>query len=416
MRSFGGPNIELAIMDMISAGYGRMQAWFKVTLTVMKSEFPDFDAIRAFSALKLSDTRKNSRVTMEADQAANEQDNVNLERLALLLHLNVDDLKKQLKAHRNFARRHYLDTKCTTLAAWKDAIQKSQKHNQTRKRYPIDALNVLLVAYGCMGGSSSGVEQGFSKTLKNISTQSSGHLGCTALEHHVWKLLLDKQLRSQDELAAMLDEARKVWVQCYGFARSGRQGTNLHAGVKRVIDLDSESADNDDDDKEPSPKKKKPMTEVGWLRRRRNQVQHAAQQPDGHVLEDDDGGGLYMTEKHKKEIEFNEGKELGKRISAFKRGTLLEGEITSDLPAKAAEVAAHQAEVDRKRMAQDDKTQRRVAGGKPWPHLRGCKAYVQDDAVYNPEILRTAMTSIGLERVANRSEAQAIGVQKRNIT
>ena len=39
---------------------------------------------------------------------------------------------------------------------------------------PSDALRTLLLAFSVMGGSSSSVEQAFSKAMKNISPQSCG--------------------------------------------------------------------------------------------------------------------------------------------------------------------------------------------------------------------------------------------------
>eukprot|EP00959_Pyramimonas_sp_CCMP1952_P017966 381093-Pyramimonas_sp.AAC.2 len=291
------------------------------------------------------------------------------------------------------------------MDAWKAAVEKTQRHHGTRQRYPIDALNQLLVAYGCMGGSSSGVEQGFSKVLKNISPQSSGGSSTSSLEHHLTKLILDKQLRSADELDKMHAEARQVWIQCYGACRQGGPpGSSVNAGVRKAIS----HAGDEGGDQEPD--KKKRLTEIGWLRCRREGVQQAKQSRSSQSIDVDlDGGDDYMTDKHRKEMEFNADKELKKRIAAFKDGTLLQSEITADLEAQATDHDKHQASVDRARLRAEDRVKTMSAGGRPWPreHLHGLNAFLPDDV--DSREVRDAMVALGLQRVSSRSEAKVNG-------
>ncbi len=69
------------------------------------------------------------------------------------------------------ARDIYLRGKCSTEDAWRQVLARTQSRSSTRLTHPVDALRPVLLEYLTYGGSTSGVEQGFSKLLKNISPQ-----------------------------------------------------------------------------------------------------------------------------------------------------------------------------------------------------------------------------------------------------
>ena len=203
MKSFGGEVPE----EMVERCLGRMKAWVKVTRSVVAAEFPDFDALLAFEALNLAKQGKLQRLhawqCAEAEAASMEEKSV--ARLALLLHLDKEKLSEQLRDHRPMARRHVLKG-TSNFDAWKTAVLRTQASSWGRAHHPVDQLKQVLVAYGCFGGSSSGVEQGFSKVLKNISPQSSSS-GSGMMECFLTKLILDKDCMSDMEVKEMLQRA-----------------------------------------------------------------------------------------------------------------------------------------------------------------------------------------------------------------
>ncbi len=138
--------------EMLDWRLKRMKAWYHVTLSVVRAEFPDFAVIRAFSALNLAKERRGTRSSSASALEARAQDNSNLERLAQLLVLDADKLKAQVLQHRPIARRACIDSGCSNFDAWKEAFLKTRKHAWTRQTYPADVLHELLIAYGCMGG------------------------------------------------------------------------------------------------------------------------------------------------------------------------------------------------------------------------------------------------------------------------
>ena len=93
--------------------------WLRVTVSVVKSEFPEFDVIRAFNCMNLAKDRKSSRTQQFVQPESDAADLRNVNRLALLLDLNPTELSKQLQDHRPIARLHVLEVGgCTCLEAW----------------------------------------------------------------------------------------------------------------------------------------------------------------------------------------------------------------------------------------------------------------------------------------------------------
>ncbi len=75
----------------------------------------------------------------------------------------------RFNSHVHIARDIFLKGRCTTGEAWRQALARTQ--TRSAATYPVDALRPVLLEYLTYGGSTSGVEQGFAKILKNISPQ-----------------------------------------------------------------------------------------------------------------------------------------------------------------------------------------------------------------------------------------------------
>jgi hypothetical protein len=347
IKSFGGG----AFLDLEHRCLGRMKAWVKVAETVVAAEFPYFDCLLAFEVLNLSKQPKGHRSADAQKAESEERDAANIARLALLLHLDREELFTQWIDHRPIARRILVSESTTNFEAWKAAVLRTQRSSHGRVRHPAVTLTKLLVAYGCYGASSSGVEQGFSKTQKNVS----------------------KTLMDTAEVSEMTSRAAVMWKLHYGEVRSSPKHPRIDKGLKRVPAAGSNS-------------KRKQETEIAFLRRRRRAVASAsASSSTRHLaVEDTDSDVEYFGEGHEKERKFNEQKLLRKKVEASNMGTLFEHEQSPEFLEQAARIKAKQSKVDKERLRAEKNIRLRMLGGAliPKTDMKGWTAYV-DKAVYD---------------------------------
>lgn len=346
---------------------GRMKAWVKVTETVVAAEFPYFDCLLAFEVLNLAKQPKGHR-SAEGSEGS-ERDAANIARLALLLHLDREELFTQWIDHRPIARRILVSESTTNFEAWKAAVLRTQRSSHGRVRHPAVTLTKLLVAYGCYGASSSGVEQGFSKTQKNVSPQGATN---GPMEKLLTKLILDKTLMDTAEVSEMTSRAAAVWKLHYGEVRSSPKHPRIDKGLQRVPAAGSNS-------------KRKQETEIAFLRRRRRAVASAAASSSTRLaVEDTDSDVEYFGEGHEKERKFNEQKLLRKKVEASNMGTLFEHEQSPEFLEQAARIKAKQSKVDKERLRAEKNIRLRMPGGAliPKTDMKGWTAYV-DKAVYD---------------------------------
>ena len=243
VRSFGDLD-ERDIGRITNRCLGRMQTWCTLTKAVCKAEFPDFDIIKSFSIFSLAKERKDLRSTSAAVGEAVQAEEMGTRRLALLLKLDADNLLRELRDHRPIARKIFLDTSCSTFDAWKGAINRTQSKRSVADNHPAGQLKLLIIAFGCMGASSSGVEQGFSKALKNIGPQQAS-AGAVS-EHHLTKLILDKDTIEKTGVATMLENAQWIWSDSYGEPRTSPSTARLDTGLKK--NKATESGDDEENE------------------------------------------------------------------------------------------------------------------------------------------------------------------------
>ena len=183
VRSFGGLS-DSAMAAIVARCLARMKAWYQVMLSVVKSEFPDFDIIRSFNALSLAKERKDVRSLQGTAADAAQADDRNIQRLALLLKADPCTLAQQVRDHRPIARKVFLDTKCSTFEAWKSAYQKTQRHASSRGNHPADLLLQLLMAYGCAVTDDLDILRFHSSTQKGMGT---GATNITKATRQAWQ-------------------------------------------------------------------------------------------------------------------------------------------------------------------------------------------------------------------------------------
>ena len=215
VRSFGDVN-GLA-EPIINRCLKRMQAWYYLVQAVARVEHNDFESIASFHVLTVAD--KERSVWLDDPFTAGQADQKKKESMQTLSNLvNVDPvtLEQQLDNHKPIAKTIYKESSCTIAEAWRLAIERTQSHRERHMSsyYSVDALHPVLVAHQTFGGSSSGIEQGFSKALWAINRQQLG--GSPQFIDDISKLLFDR--RPLEELAT-LELAREIWFRHFGETR-----------------------------------------------------------------------------------------------------------------------------------------------------------------------------------------------------
>ena len=288
----------------------RMREWVRVVVQVSKAEFPEFEVVAAFGVFSLlAKERPFSLAMMEGSSETEQRLKASILRLAQVYKVSADDLEKQINDLRPAARNRFVSSGCGTFEAWAHAVKKVKKHHQTRQRHPVDALQIVLFAFATDGGSSSGVEQGFSKTMAAISSQQLK--ASEELEEDLTKLIVD-YAHIGDK--AILRLAQEVWRDEFGSARKSPAEPRFDMGC---------------------PRAKQPGSESQWLKRRRDSILAGSVSAASSGASSIDA--IVVSEKHTQEIEFNKKKLLKKKAAAFTSGSLLANEADDTVKAAVQE-------------------------------------------------------------------------------
>ena len=166
--------------------------------------------------------------------------------------------------------------------------QESKKAPPNSRKHPVDALQIVLFAFATDGGSSSGVEQGFSKTMATISSQQLS--ASEGLEEDLTKLIVDY---AHIEDKTILRFAQEVWRDEFGSARKSPAEPRFDLGCKRGS--------------------KQPGSETQWLQRRRESIIEGAASSGASSLDALSLDAIVVSEKQEEDIEFNKQKLLKKK-------------------------------------------------------------------------------------------------------
>ena len=126
--------------------------------------------------------------------------------------LNPTALKEQFRQLRGLALA-FRENSVDTLEAWQQAILETQAASRRRAAYPVSALLPVLQRYAAYTGSTSGVEQDFSR-LKRAIGDHRGNLGSLAEERIA---VLASRRTSVDEdlvLAKHAPDLGRVFRRC----------------------------------------------------------------------------------------------------------------------------------------------------------------------------------------------------------
>ena len=197
-------------------------------------------------------------------------------------------------------------------AAWCRALRLLKQHAATKKAHPTHVLEKALLHYFVFGGSSSGVEQNFSKTAWSI--YSRRHFATGGAEEFVAKVVLDSHLYDETELIHL---ARLAWRMCYGQPRRHVEA-RVDKGLKRKLNDDLTAG--------------KCQSEASFIRRRRAAAAAAAATQS---LDEEVAGDLpAWTEKHEAEQTFQKRKQHLRQVQAMAEKSLLPSEMSAQLEAE----------------------------------------------------------------------------------
>ena len=121
----------------------RMQNWYTLAESVLRTEFPHFEILNGCSALSLRNERPQLGL---------------LQPLARCLGFDFEKIRTELEGLWPLANHLHHGS---NLAAWQAAVQHSQSASHRRKLYPLGEGLRILRRLACYKGSTSGVEQTF---------------------------------------------------------------------------------------------------------------------------------------------------------------------------------------------------------------------------------------------------------------
>ncbi len=192
----GLPPAELA------SALSRMAAWTALAVTVVRTEFPDLEVIKAFSVFSLASD------TLDVDTSA-------WELLAQVFSVDAVQLRVEWDGLAGIARYSHNQNKGTNFDAWKQAVAQT---TDVRRNYPITNLLPVLQAYGAATISTSGVEQNFS-TRDWISPKRRS----ISPQHELDHLQIATAVQTKPEVVALFRDAQLIWTQLYGKPRANRK-------------------------------------------------------------------------------------------------------------------------------------------------------------------------------------------------
>jgi len=286
--SFGGrePSDRL-----VNECLGKMVAWCRVVEEVASTEFPDYELLGAFQVFRLL---PHSAADRPGPSLNNGLQSKLLSQLAMTWGVDANGLCSQFFEHRRLAQ-DFVDKQPTLSVpeAWRLALKQTQSTARRRKLFPADALLPVLARYVVAPGSTSGVEQTFSKFKRVLGEQWNG-----SEQAEERRLVLELAAGSCGGPAPNKDvvgSARVIWASCLGTPRLSGAGRKPGLGM-RVMERQKLAASRATSRK----------SATAWLQHRRKQVGEAMQ-GNGDSAETDDAvaaaADAAWSERHQKELE-----------------------------------------------------------------------------------------------------------------
>ena len=189
----------------------RMQNWWTLAQSVLKTEFPDADITTCFSAFDLHSVAGGPPAHVRPVPRDE------LLCVAEFLALDGEGLIREFRELRAVAEGILQKSHCSNISAWAAAVADTGGI-RLRAQYPLDNLLPALRRYVIYSGSSAGVEQCFSRAKALLR------------EHRNFKpngkqrvLVLATSTPEDRRDTQLCHEARLVWARNFGVPRNKRR-------------------------------------------------------------------------------------------------------------------------------------------------------------------------------------------------
>ena len=204
IKSVGGRAADAALQNC----FRRMEAYTALVADVVRTEFPDYELLCAFSVFNLDDSGR--------DRPANTGGDISLQRLAKAFDVHEAALKDQYHRLRAVALQKKRDRPdVCNKTAWQEAVRSCHRHHGTKLNWNLSALLPVLWRFVGWTAATSGVEQNFSKALRSIGPQR----GSLTPEHEETAVRFAVYKPEQKELDTLIAKARELWAAHYGSPR-----------------------------------------------------------------------------------------------------------------------------------------------------------------------------------------------------
>ncbi|CAE7724072.1 unnamed protein product [Symbiodinium sp. CCMP2592] len=291
-----------------------------LVIATVNSEFPHFEALRAFAVFNVREKRNSA---MSEHTAWTQRRLSSIARLAKFCEVPEEHLLQQFIDLEPMARHEAASSGCASFDAWRKVILRANTRKATRDKHPSEALTAVLVKYGTWCGiTSSGVEQNFS-LLSRFQTPERRHmLESTAADEAMLLLLTDKS-----SIGALCQAARNRWIGLFNPPRAS-SNNRLDKGVPRKAD---------------------PNSEQSFIKRRRAEVDAQAMPTAEQEVSRCAAVGAYTDQRVSDELSWQRSQGYKHKLQSYLTGALLESEVDQELVQAAMAMKTRQEQLDKAR-------------------------------------------------------------------
>jgi len=309
-KRVGGKDLR----PVVDRCFQRFNAWLKLAREVLAAEFPQFETVQAFSALRLTSWRDRLRRTSADRERA--VVTAQLTKLAQFFRLDADTLVHEFFDHLPSAQFNFDHSASSdSLAAWRDVVNNTDaRGRRLLKNHPAETLRYVLIRAYAWGASSSGVEQQFAQ-CRNRQHARRNCMNENTRRDEIFLLTTSEDTPAQ--VNELCEAAPVVWTKLYGLSRQGG-AHQRHWGRARS---------------EPVQGSVKAFRQTRRLAVD-DLVEEAAAagrlgEPGGGAPAAHGGGVDAWTEAHEAEQNFQRRKHFKRALQAMQEGALLPAEQTT---------------------------------------------------------------------------------------
>ena len=278
------------------AAFAKMAAWHRLALSMVKTEFPDWEICASFAIFDLSETRLS-----DSDPEAAEHMKQSFVRLAAAFQVDEARLRHQVLRYAPVARQTKQMKQLTNAAAWSKVVQSAGAN-----KHDVQELRHVLKYYMGLAVSTCGLERSLSRqswlNQKNALHQGDSMHGLKA------KLLVDYDASKEMEIIKMAQLRFK----------------SLHVGTRKHTHARLDKG-------MPHKQAKKPRLLRNWLQKRAEAVKtkaRAVRSPKARTKEE---LGHAWSATHEQEEVFQNKKRRKFQMEARKARILLPSEVDDNL-------------------------------------------------------------------------------------